>query len=53
MDNLKAGQKLLVLWGGAIPPEKLKSAVEEATKIVGKSGKICVENVERLALGEC
>lgn len=51
-DNLdiSAGQKILLLWSGNQAVEKLQQVVEELKAKVGETGKVQVENIERLAL---
>lgn len=51
MEFIKPGQNVLVMWGPSGPAEKLQAVVDEAKKVVGDSGLVSVENVDRLAAG--
>lgn len=48
--DISAGQKILLLWSGNQAVEKLQQVVEELKAKVGETGKVQVENIERLAL---
>lgn len=48
MYGIEKGHKVLVVWGASAPAEKLQSFVEELQKLTGESGKISLENVDRL-----
>lgn len=48
--DISAGQKILLLWSGNEAVEKLQQVVEELRTKVGETGKVQVENIERLAL---
>ncbi|XP_071451108.1 anamorsin homolog [Hetaerina americana] len=50
MDCVKEGDKVLIIWGSAIAPDRLEKVVNEIQDKVGASGKVCVENVDRLSL---
>ena len=51
MFGIKKGQHVLVIWGTASPAEKLQGFVEELQKLTGETGKISLENVDRLSMG--
>ena len=44
------GQHVLLIWGAANSPDSLKNCVDDINSQIGSSGKVQVENVERLAL---
>ncbi|XP_033755060.1 anamorsin homolog isoform X2 [Pecten maximus] len=48
--DVKNGQKVLFLWSGSQPPESFKNVIESLNKLVGDSGKIQPEHIERLAM---
>ncbi|XP_062592971.1 anamorsin homolog isoform X1 [Saccostrea cucullata] len=48
--GVSTGQRVLLIWSGNQGVEKLQQAVEELQKEVGDSGKVQVENIERLTL---
>lgn len=48
--DISAGQKILLLWSGNQAVEKLQQVVEELKAKAGETGKVQVENIERLAL---
>ena len=50
--DVSVGQKVLLLWSGNQDVKKLQQLVEALTKIVGETGKVQVENIERLTLCE-
>ena len=50
MEFINPGHNVLVLWGLSAP-DGLQSLVDDAKKIVGDSGQVAVENIERLAIG--
>ncbi|XP_069113912.1 anamorsin homolog isoform X2 [Argopecten irradians] len=52
MDKIavKNGQKVLFLWSGNQPPESFKNVIESLNKLVGDTGKIQPEHIERLAM---
>lgn len=51
MESLvEAGQRVLLVWSGVIDQEKLKHVAENLQKTVGSSGKVAVENAERLKM---
>ncbi|XP_046396930.1 anamorsin homolog [Ischnura elegans] len=50
MDSVKGGDKVLVLWASTIAPERLEKLVNDLQDRVGASGKVCVENIDRLSL---
>lgn len=52
MEFINPGHNVLVLWGMPTPAERLQSVVDDAKKIVGDSGQVAVENIERLAIGK-
>lgn len=49
--DVSVGQRVLLLWGGMVPPESMKDTVQVLTDATGNSGKVQVEHIERLALG--
>ncbi|KAK3930072.1 LOW QUALITY PROTEIN: Anamorsin-like protein [Frankliniella fusca] len=51
MEFVSTAQKVLVLWGPSASIERLQTLVDDAKKIVGDSGLVSVENVERLEQG--
>lgn len=48
--QVNSGQHVLILWKQLVPPEALQNLVESLQSQVGKSGRIAVENVDRLTL---
>lgn len=48
--GVSAGQRVLLLWSGNQAVEKLQQNVELLTRKVGETGKVQVENIERLTL---
>lgn len=52
MEFINPGHNVLVLWGMPTPAERLQSVVDDAKKIVGDSGQVAVENIERLERGK-
>ena len=52
MENLTVspGQQVLLLWDSGCNPESVKEFAEELHTKVGESGKVQVENAERLTL---
>ena len=48
---LNGGQRVLLTWGKGQEPECIKTSVEGLNSIIGQSGKLQVENIDRLALG--
>nr|XP_022341430.1 anamorsin homolog [Crassostrea virginica] len=48
--DVSVGQKVLLLWSGNQDVKKLQQLVEALTKRVGETGKVQVENIERLTL---
>ncbi|XP_060066402.1 anamorsin homolog [Ylistrum balloti] len=48
--EVKNGQKVLFLWSGNQPSESFKNVVESLNKLVGDTGKIQPEHIERLAM---
>ncbi|XP_063228849.1 anamorsin homolog [Bacillus rossius redtenbacheri] len=50
MDILNKGESVLVIWETGNKSEKLKEFVEECKKVVGDTGKIYVENAQRLSM---
>ena len=50
--DVSVGQKVLLLWSGNQDVKKLQQLVEALTKRVGETGKVQVENIERLTLCE-
>jgi hypothetical protein len=50
-SSVKPGHRVLLIWSDlGSAPEQLQSAVEEIQAGVGAAHKVCVENVERLAM---
>uniref|UniRef100_T1J532 Anamorsin homolog n=1 Tax=Strigamia maritima TaxID=126957 RepID=T1J532_STRMM len=49
-SHVKSGQQVLVVWKQLVAGEMLKDCVESLQKRVGKSGKVFLENVERLVM---
>ena len=50
--DVSVGQKVLLLWSGNQDVKKLQQLVEALKKRVGETGKVQVENIERLTLCE-
>jgi len=50
---LSAGDKVLILTTSDTHPESMKSIVEVLSQQISQSGKINVEHVDRLLMGEC
>ena len=52
MESLvEAGQQVLLVWSGQIDAEEMKQFAEKLQQTVGSSGKVAVENAERLKMG--
>ena len=51
MYGIEKGQRVLVVWGASAAAEKLQSFVEELQKLTGESGKVNLENVDRVTIG--
>ncbi|PSN52731.1 Anamorsin [Blattella germanica] len=51
MYGIESGHHILLVWGEASPPETFKKAVEDVQTMTGKSGKVSIENIERLSMG--
>ncbi|KAJ1529193.1 hypothetical protein ONE63_005998 [Megalurothrips usitatus] len=51
MEFINPGHNVLILWGSSAPAERLQAFVDDSKKIVGDSGRVAVENVDRLAIG--
>lgn len=51
MEFVNPGHNVLVMWGSSAPVERLQALVDDIKKIVGDSGQVAVENVERLSIG--
>ena len=49
-DLVKPGQAVLVVWSAGHSPEVIKATVEALTECVGSTGKVQVENLERLTM---
>ncbi|XP_037068477.1 anamorsin homolog [Pollicipes pollicipes] len=51
MESLvESGNRVLLVWSGQIDPEEMKQLAEKLQGAVGPSGKVVVENAERLAM---
>ena len=50
MENIKDGEKVLLIWSGLSPPQDLQQIVSRMSQLVGSSGKVNVEHVDRLKL---
>ena len=51
-DTLISGREVLVIWHAGNAAETMQPLVEELRKRAGEKGRVSVENVERLAVGE-
>lgn len=50
IDEVKQGQRILVIWSGISPPRKIEEVVIQLNSSVGSKGVVAVENEERLKL---
>ncbi len=50
MENIKDGEKVLLIWSGVTPPQDLQQIVSRMSQLVGSSGKVNVEHIDRLKL---
>ncbi|XP_026166382.1 anamorsin isoform X1 [Mastacembelus armatus] len=48
--GIKAGDKVLIVWAKSSTPAVLKQYAEELAAIVGQSGRVAMENMDRLLL---
>ncbi|XP_067000741.2 anamorsin homolog [Anabrus simplex] len=48
--DIKNGDHVLIVWGSAVPAEKLRDTVEEVRRITGEAGRVALENVDRLCM---
>lgn len=47
---IEQGHHILLIWGGSVNAEILKSTVERIKELTGPNGKVSIENIERLLL---
>ena len=52
LPGVKEGDRVLLIWSGITPPEKLEERVHQLNSVVGPMGKVAVEHEERLKLCE-
>lgn len=52
MQRVKCGDTVLLVWFSTHSPDTVSSAAEDLRLRVGDSGRVLLENVERLALGQ-
>ena len=50
LPGVKEGDRVLLIWSGIAPPEKLEERVHQLNSVVGPMGKVAVEHEERLKL---
>lgn len=50
LPGVKEGDRVLLIWSGITPPEKLEERVHQLNSVVGPMGKVAVEHEERLKL---
>lgn len=55
MDNIEVqvGQQVLFLWSGDQPSETMKDTVNTLLQMVGETGRVQVEHVDRLSICRC
>ena len=49
--SAQSGQHVVMLWGSSSSPQSLESHVKSLQQAVSATGRIQVENIERLAIG--
>ncbi|XP_070575043.1 anamorsin homolog [Ptychodera flava] len=52
IDSIRNGQHVLLLWGGAVPPDNIQDIVKTIMEKVGSTGKVQVEHIDRLHISE-
>lgn len=52
LPGVKEGDRVLLIWSGIAPPEKLEERVHQLNSVVGPMGKVAIEHEERLKLCE-
>lgn len=50
--DVRSGDKVLLIWAQPSAPDALRQQAEELGAITGASGKVSVENMDRLLLCE-
>lgn len=51
-EEVKEGERVLLIWSGSTPPKKIEEIVVQLNSSVGSAGKVSVEHEERLKLCE-
>lgn len=49
--TVKHGDHVLVLWGDTVPAQVLQTTVQQLQNATGSSGRVALENIERLSIG--